>query len=424
MTSSTGCEHGQIPGRLQLTLRLDRTSTTCRRTHTTGRHPIATRVAGLEGARQAAVTDTTDDRPRPRPQDVADARAVPRDDLLHAPSRRGDRGAGAPGRSTYFALAGRPARARCRPRWSSPPSSTSTPPWCARPSPQRLGDRHARATLVAARFRAADAALRDLLGDDATRVAGDGRGRRAGPSRRRGVPARGAAAVRGPRVARRGPTSPTSCCGTPSPCCASTAATATSPRWSSEGLDACESLVTHGAAADNPIALDVLQASRAWPDAEWNAARQRLTDRGWLDGDALTDAGAAVRQRIEDADRRAGDDAVDSPSAPTRADRLRGPRPAVEPGHQRGRHPVQASSRQPRPARTRRLGDSDRRSAERRAVDDVAQRPAGEVGGGGCRRTGRRPPPGSRRARSTSGATATRSGGPTAGCRPAAARPR
>jgi hypothetical protein len=67
-----------------------------------------------------------------------------------------------------------------------------------------------------------------------------------------------------------------------------------------EGIGACESLVTHGAAGDNPIALDVLKSSRAWPDHEWNAACQRLTDRGWLDGDTLTEAGAAVRTRIED----------------------------------------------------------------------------------------------------------------------------
>ena len=66
------------------------------------------------------------------------------------------------------------------------------------------------------------------------------------------------------------------------------------------GIDACESLVTHGAAGDNPIALSVLQSSRAWPDDEWNAARQRLTDRGWLHGDLLTEVGAAARAEVED----------------------------------------------------------------------------------------------------------------------------
>jgi hypothetical protein len=66
------------------------------------------------------------------------------------------------------------------------------------------------------------------------------------------------------------------------------------------GLDACESLITHGAAGDNPVGLRVLQSTRAWPDDEWAAGCERLTRRGWLDGDRLTDEGAAVRQRIED----------------------------------------------------------------------------------------------------------------------------
>lgn len=67
-----------------------------------------------------------------------------------------------------------------------------------------------------------------------------------------------------------------------------------------EGIDACESLVTHGAAGDNPVTLDVLQATRAWPDDEWEAARARLRDRGWLAGDGtLTETGAAARQRVE-----------------------------------------------------------------------------------------------------------------------------
>ena len=66
-----------------------------------------------------------------------------------------------------------------------------------------------------------------------------------------------------------------------------------------EGVDGCEALVTHGAAGDVP--MRVLQSSRAWPDAAWDAARARLRDRGWLDGDdALTPAGAEARQRIED----------------------------------------------------------------------------------------------------------------------------
>jgi len=64
-----------------------------------------------------------------------------------------------------------------------------------------------------------------------------------------------------------------------------------------EGIDPCEALVTHGAAGDVPPA--VLQSTRAWSDEDWEAARARLTERGWLDGDRLTAAGTGVRDRVE-----------------------------------------------------------------------------------------------------------------------------
>ena len=68
-----------------------------------------------------------------------------------------------------------------------------------------------------------------------------------------------------------------------------------------EGIGACEALVTHGAAAGSPVGLGVLKDSRAWPDDEWDAARARLRDRGWLGADdRLTPEGEAVRQRVED----------------------------------------------------------------------------------------------------------------------------
>jgi hypothetical protein len=67
-----------------------------------------------------------------------------------------------------------------------------------------------------------------------------------------------------------------------------------------EGIDGCEALVTHGAAGDNPIPLELLKLTRGWPDDAWDAARERLRARGWLDGDdALTAEGTAVRQRVE-----------------------------------------------------------------------------------------------------------------------------
>jgi hypothetical protein len=66
-----------------------------------------------------------------------------------------------------------------------------------------------------------------------------------------------------------------------------------------EGIDPCEALVTHGAAADNEITFGVLKSTRRWSDEDWDAARERLTDRGWLDGDRLTAAGTEVRDRVE-----------------------------------------------------------------------------------------------------------------------------
>jgi len=65
------------------------------------------------------------------------------------------------------------------------------------------------------------------------------------------------------------------------------------------GLDGCEALVTHGGAGDVPAA--VLQSSRAWPDDAWEAAVQRLRDRGLVEAGsaALSDDGRVVRAEIE-----------------------------------------------------------------------------------------------------------------------------
>jgi hypothetical protein len=76
----------------------------------------------------------------------------------------------------------------------------------------------------------------------------------------------------------------------------------------SEDLDGCEALVTHGAAGEIPHSA--LQASRAWPDDEWDAAVERLRTRGWIDADAnFTDLGRERRQAIEDATDRLAVDA-------------------------------------------------------------------------------------------------------------------
>ncbi|HLM64049.1 MAG TPA: hypothetical protein VK306_07100 [Acidimicrobiales bacterium] len=68
-----------------------------------------------------------------------------------------------------------------------------------------------------------------------------------------------------------------------------------------EGIGACEALVTHGASDGDAVPLATLKSTRGWSDADWDAARSRLRERGWLDGDdALTAAGAAARARVED----------------------------------------------------------------------------------------------------------------------------
>jgi hypothetical protein len=63
-----------------------------------------------------------------------------------------------------------------------------------------------------------------------------------------------------------------------------------------EGVDA---LVLHAASGEVPRAA--LQTSRHWTDAAWEASVAKLTARGIVDGDgAFTEAGAALRQHIED----------------------------------------------------------------------------------------------------------------------------
>jgi hypothetical protein len=67
----------------------------------------------------------------------------------------------------------------------------------------------------------------------------------------------------------------------------------------SHGLGPLEALVTHAAAGDVDPAI--LRATRAWPEAEWEAAAARLADAGVIGPDgALTDTGRALRQAVED----------------------------------------------------------------------------------------------------------------------------
>jgi hypothetical protein len=64
------------------------------------------------------------------------------------------------------------------------------------------------------------------------------------------------------------------------------------------GLDGLDALVLHAASGEVPRA--VLQRSRGWPDAAWDASVAGLAARGLVDSaGAFTDAGAALRQHVE-----------------------------------------------------------------------------------------------------------------------------
>jgi hypothetical protein len=64
-----------------------------------------------------------------------------------------------------------------------------------------------------------------------------------------------------------------------------------------EGLDGCEALVTHGSAGVIPPPL--LQSTRGYNDEEWVAAQNRLEARGWRQDGEPTPQGIAARERIE-----------------------------------------------------------------------------------------------------------------------------
>ena len=67
-----------------------------------------------------------------------------------------------------------------------------------------------------------------------------------------------------------------------------------------EGLNGIEALVTHGATGVVP--LEMLQQLRGWSDDEWASAIDSLRSRRIISADAvtLTDAGVALRERLED----------------------------------------------------------------------------------------------------------------------------
>lgn len=68
------------------------------------------------------------------------------------------------------------------------------------------------------------------------------------------------------------------------------------------GLSGLEALVTH--AASGAVPAESLRTSRAWSEDEWNGAVTALRERDWLTGDAaptFTPTGAARRAEIEKA---------------------------------------------------------------------------------------------------------------------------
>lgn len=66
-----------------------------------------------------------------------------------------------------------------------------------------------------------------------------------------------------------------------------------------EGLDGCESVVSHVAAGGAPS--DWIRDEAAWTEADERRALARLAVRGWVDdAGVITDEGLAGRQRIED----------------------------------------------------------------------------------------------------------------------------
>jgi hypothetical protein len=69
------------------------------------------------------------------------------------------------------------------------------------------------------------------------------------------------------------------------------------------GVDGCESIVLR---CGLDLRREDLQPIRGWTDEEWDDARSRLADRGWVGADgALTAAGREAHAAVEDATDRA-----------------------------------------------------------------------------------------------------------------------
>ncbi|KZB84417.1 SCO6745 family protein [Amycolatopsis regifaucium] len=77
------------------------------------------------------------------------------------------------------------------------------------------------------------------------------------------------------------------------------------------GLRGLDTTLTH--IGSGAVTREVIQINRGWSDDEWDESVARLTERGLLDGDShLTDAGNALRQRIEDETDRLATGPIDA----------------------------------------------------------------------------------------------------------------
>ncbi|MGW5106741.1 SCO6745 family protein [Nocardia sp. NPDC004123] len=65
----------------------------------------------------------------------------------------------------------------------------------------------------------------------------------------------------------------------------------------SEGIDGCEAHVLFSASTGTPAQL--WRDNRGWSETDWKAARERLTDRGVLNAEGITEAGRALRAHVE-----------------------------------------------------------------------------------------------------------------------------
>ncbi len=229
-------------------------------------------------------------------EDVADPRAVPRPHLLRAGGDGRVRGAGREGVRRLLRVASRPPGGRAgggRDRDVLQLQPRHRPPR----HPLGVGGRLARAAPrgppLGRRRRAAASARRP----GGRPVAGTRR--RAGPVRHRGLHGRRAGRSTRPTPACRGPRCRTSFCGMPSRCCASSAATGTSPAWSTPGWRGS----TPSSSMPPPVRC---RARRCRPRGIGTTPRGRPPSRGWPGAGSSTtrapspQAGAALRQHIED----------------------------------------------------------------------------------------------------------------------------